>query len=224
MPALPDVPGVLKIVLAGDVDNEDIYGWANVLHFKYSGPPPSDADCATIGSDVATIWGTRMAPQCPSPTRLGEVNVIDLTSHTAGQWDSTVSVNGTRGDDSIPANAAMLMSYPVGTRYRGGAPSDLPLRRGKCRSGGRCEVGDLVRLRCAPGMEGVSCRRRCDHGRCSHSGDLRSCVLLRQGSESRASAYPHHPGLASNRRISDEGSPGNGVTAGPHRSPAQLID
>lgn len=122
MAPLPDVPGVLKIMLKGVVDNEDIYGWANVLHFKYSGAPPSDADCNTIGVVAAGNWNTRMASACPSPTQLTEVSVIDLTSHTAGQWDTAVSYSGTRGDDSIPANAAMLMSYPVGTRYRGGHP------------------------------------------------------------------------------------------------------
>lgn len=122
MPPLPPVPQVLKIITAGYVDNEDIYGWANVLHFKYSGSAPSNANCATIGTDVAGYWTTRMAPQCPSPTHLTNVNVIDLTSATSGQWDTVVDIAGTRGDDSIPANAAMLMSYPVGTRYRGGHP------------------------------------------------------------------------------------------------------
>lgn len=122
MPALPPVPQTLKIITAGFVDNEDIYGWANVLHFKYSGAAPSNSDCATIGTDVASHWVTRMAPQCPSPTTLTNVNVIDLTGPSAGMWDTVTSQPGTRGDDSIPANAAMLMSYPVGTRYRGGHP------------------------------------------------------------------------------------------------------
>lgn len=122
MPPLPPVGNMLKIMLAGVVDNEAIYGWANVLHFPYSGAAPSDADCATIGGNVANDWATHMAPECPSPTQLTNVNVIDLSSPTAGQWDTVTSKPGTRGDDSIPANAAALISYPVGTRYRGGHP------------------------------------------------------------------------------------------------------
>lgn len=122
MPPLPPVPNVLRVALEGYVDNEDIYGWSNILHFLYSGAAPSNADCSAIGTYIDGRWATRMAPQCPSPTQLTTVNVIDLTSSTAGQWDLAVSTPGTRGDDSIPANAAMLMSYPVGTRYRGGHP------------------------------------------------------------------------------------------------------
>lgn len=122
MPPLPPVANVLRIALSGVVDNEDIYGWSNILHWPYSGAAPSDADCSAIGSYVATEWGTHIAPLCPSPTALTEVNVIDLTSSTAGQWALAVNVAGTRGDDSIPANASLLISYPVGTRYRGGHP------------------------------------------------------------------------------------------------------
>jgi hypothetical protein len=109
-------------MLEGFVDNEDIYSWANVLHWPYTGAAPSDADCAAIGTYIAGQWNTHMAPECPAPTILRDVVVIDLTGPTAGQWDTVVAINGTRGDDSIPANAAYLVSYPVGTRYRGGHP------------------------------------------------------------------------------------------------------
>src|ERR1700758_4148411 len=122
MPPLPPVANVLKVALEGFVDNEDVYNWANILHWPYSGAAPSNADCSAIGSYIASEWATHIAPLCPSPTQLTNVNVIDLTSSTAGQWDLTTSQVGTRGDDSIPANAAFLISYPVGTRYRGGHP------------------------------------------------------------------------------------------------------
>ncbi len=122
MPPLPPVAQVLRVALEGFVDTEDVYNWANVLHWPYTGAAPSNADCAAIGTYIAGQWVTHMAPECPSPTKLTNVNVIDLTGSTAGQWDTVVSDSGTRGDDSIPANAAFLISYPVGTRYRGGHP------------------------------------------------------------------------------------------------------
>ncbi len=122
MPPLPPVGQVLRVALEGFVDTEDVYNWANILHWPYTGAAPSNADCAAIGAYIAGQWVTHMAPECPSPTHLTNVNVIDLTGPTAGQWDTVVNDAGTRGDDSIPANAAFLISYPVGTRYRGGHP------------------------------------------------------------------------------------------------------
>jgi hypothetical protein len=63
-----------------------------------------------------------MAPECPSPTTLQVVTVTDLSSATAGEGEALTVVPGTRGDDSIPANAAVLISYPSALRYKGGHP------------------------------------------------------------------------------------------------------
>jgi hypothetical protein len=63
-----------------------------------------------------------MAPECPSPTTLKQVTITDLTSPTSGEGVWLGTHPGTRGDDSIPANAAVLIHYPVLTRYRGGHP------------------------------------------------------------------------------------------------------
>lgn len=119
---LNPVPQVLRVFIEGKVDNENIYKWGNVLHFHYHGGPPSNADCLTLATDISTAWGTFMAPECPSPTHLTNVVVTDLTSDSAGEGAIIVDVAGTRGDDSIPANAALLITYPSGTRYKGGHP------------------------------------------------------------------------------------------------------
>jgi len=63
-----------------------------------------------------------MAPECPSTTTETQVTVTDLTSTSAGEGIDTTTHTGTRGDDEIPANAAMLVSYPSATRYKGGHP------------------------------------------------------------------------------------------------------
>jgi len=119
---LPPVANWLRIVISGEIDAEDVYPWANVLHFEYAGTPPSDSVCSSIAGDVSTAWTAHMAAECPSPTTLTKVTVTDLTSDTAGAGEDLSVVNGTRGDDSIPANAAMLVSYPISSRYRGGHP------------------------------------------------------------------------------------------------------
>jgi hypothetical protein len=119
---LNPIPNTLRVFLEGLVDGNNVYKWGNVLHFAYSGTPPSNATCSTIANQVQAEWATHMSAEQPSPTHLDQVTVTDLTSDSAGEgvWLGTVS--GTRGDDSIPSNAALLISYPAATRYKGGHP------------------------------------------------------------------------------------------------------
>lgn len=120
---LNPVPGVLRVVLEGFVDTSSADTlWANVLHFTYGGTAPSSATCVQIGTTIGVQWANYMAPECPSPTTLQVVTVTDLTSDSAGGGEALVLHAGTRGDDSIPANACVLISYPVTTRYKGGHP------------------------------------------------------------------------------------------------------
>lgn len=120
---LNPVPNVVRVVLEGFVDTSAANTlWANVLHFSYSGQPPTNGNCATFGNAIGTAWANNVASLCPSPTTLQIVSVTDLTSPTAGAGEGAVLHPGTRGDDSIPANAAVLISYPSALRYKGGHP------------------------------------------------------------------------------------------------------
>lgn len=120
---LNPVPNVLRVVLQGFVDTSAANTlWANVIHFAYSGVAPSNQTCVTLGTNIANAWAANMAAECPSPTTLQLVSVTDLTSTAAGAGEALVLHPGTRGDDSIPANAAVLISYPSSVRYKGGHP------------------------------------------------------------------------------------------------------
>jgi hypothetical protein len=120
---LAPVPNVLRVTLEGFVDTSSADTlWVNVLHYQYGGTPPSNATCAAIAGSIATIWSQNIASLCPSPTTLQVVTVTDLTSNTAGAGEALVLEAGTRGDDSIPANAAVLISYATPARYKGGHP------------------------------------------------------------------------------------------------------
>jgi len=136
---LNPVPGVLKAFFEGYVDGLDVYKWGNVLHFAYTGGPPSDADCATIAGTFRNAWNTDMGPECPSPTTLQSVTVTDLTSVSSGEGQSLTVASGSRGDDSIPANAAVLISYPSTTRYKGGHPRSYLLAGGNADLNGAAE-------------------------------------------------------------------------------------
>lgn len=120
---LNPVPQVLRIFMEGFVDGNDVYKWGNVLHAAYTGTAPNNAACAEIATDISTFWLAAMAPECPAPTVLTKITVTDLTSDSAGAGEWLGIANGTRGDDSIPANAAVLISYNTPTRYKGGHPS-----------------------------------------------------------------------------------------------------
>jgi hypothetical protein len=120
---LNPVPNVLQVVLEGLVDSSAANTlWVNKLHFTYGGTPPSNAVCAAIAGNIGTTWAANVASLCPSPTTLQIVTVTDLSSTSAGEGEATVIHPGTRGDDSIPANAAFLISYPSAVRYKGGHP------------------------------------------------------------------------------------------------------
>ena len=116
---LPPVPGVIRVIIGGTTGSNI---WENVLHWQYSGSATSDASATALANGIATAWGTNMAPESPNPLALEHVNVVDLASISApaGEWLGVIQ--GTRGDDEIPANAAVLISYPVGVRYKGGHP------------------------------------------------------------------------------------------------------
>lgn len=120
---LNPVPNVLRVVLEGFVDTSAADTlWANVLHFQYAGTPPANSTCVSIAGNIANTWNATVASLCPSPTTLQVVTVTDLSSTTAGEGEALVLHPGTRGDDSIPANAAVLISYPSALRYKGGHP------------------------------------------------------------------------------------------------------
>src|SRR5215469_4122412 len=140
---LAPVPNVLKVYLRGWVDNLDTRQWGNVLHFGYTGTAPSNTTCAAIATQVSSQWGTHMSPEQPSPSQLAFVPVTDLTSTTSGQgtWSGTVA--GTRGGDSIPANAAVLISYPASLRYKGGHPRQYLFAGGNADLQGAAEWSTL---------------------------------------------------------------------------------
>lgn len=120
MPPLPPVPGVIKVTFSGGDD--DSFPWENVVHYQYSGGPPSTADLTTMASDLSVAWAAQMSPMQNAVTVMSGVSIVDLSSDMgAGGEDVTVNV-GTRTGATVPANAAVLISYGSARRFRGGHP------------------------------------------------------------------------------------------------------
>lgn len=116
---LNPVPQVIRVVLGGTAGGRP---WANILHFGYSGSAVTNANAGGMAEAISNNWSINVASLCPSPIQLDSVTVSDLTSPTGGEavWNAVHA--GTRGDDTIGGNTAVLISYGVQSRFKGGHP------------------------------------------------------------------------------------------------------
>lgn len=119
MPALPSVADVLKVqLLWTDGADNDVY---NVMYFRYSGGAPSAADAASLATAVFNAGGffdTVMS----SDTSLTGVIVTDLSSPSSAQGEHAGNTPGTRTGGHLTGGAAVVVSYQIARRYRGGKP------------------------------------------------------------------------------------------------------
>lgn len=104
MPALPDVPGVLRIThhFSIGVDLHALVRW----HMTYTGSAPTDAQCATLADAIATHFGTDCFELWPETTTFTGVDVLDLSSPTAGSGTVTAAVVGALSGATLTAGAA----------------------------------------------------------------------------------------------------------------------
>jgi hypothetical protein len=120
MPALPPVPGVLKVSLVWAVGDDPIA--YNNLHWSYSGGPPSNADCATIAGNVRSAVVADLIPQTRIQSAILFTRVTDLTSPSAGVGESHGGVAGGLTGPSLPNDVCVLVNASISRRYRGGKP------------------------------------------------------------------------------------------------------
>lgn len=122
MPALPDVPQVLRITL--QLSNSAAAREARVREFwQYTGGPPTDANLDTLATALQTAWGTHIKPVTHQDWSLLDVEIIDLTSPTAAQGLGSGGVQaGSLTGKALPIPAALLWEGKVHRRYRGGHP------------------------------------------------------------------------------------------------------
>lgn len=116
---MPPIPSVIEVLLRGTTPGEI---WENQLFYQYSGTAPSGSNLQTLAQVYMNAWTANVSSLCPSPIALASVVVTDMASNSGAQGSVSLSVPGTRGDDVIGSNTAMLISYPVTLRYRGGKP------------------------------------------------------------------------------------------------------
>jgi|HubBroStandDraft_3_1064219.scaffolds.fasta_scaffold74520_2 hypothetical protein len=120
VPPYPAAPKTLRVALR--------HTWgvdADVLtrfFISYAGTAPAVTELATFNGVVAGAWGSHLSTLAPTGVELVEVETIDLSSPTASVDTTTTSQAGSRGTTSLTAGTALVASYTILRRYRGGHP------------------------------------------------------------------------------------------------------
>jgi hypothetical protein len=120
LPALPDVPNVLKVELGWSIGTDlDV---VSRFHFRYTGTAPANAVCTTLAASIYGIAATTFIVAMASLNSLTSTKVTDLTSTTSGLGEHTAVTHGSQGFTPLPAEVCALMNINIARRYRGGKP------------------------------------------------------------------------------------------------------
>lgn len=95
---------------------------ANVLHFVYSGDPPSPSDCASLAGQIANPIWTAIRADYPGSTTLVAAVATDLNTIDGAVGSSPIGTSGTAEDSASPAQCCVLVDWQISRRYRGGHP------------------------------------------------------------------------------------------------------
>lgn len=118
MPPLPSVPAVVRIKHTFTIGT-DLTADSRMF-FGYTGGPPTNADCAALANDCSTAFAAHCQSLMSDGTELTSIEVLDLSSPSAGVGRSTTILTGSRGIDLLSAGTAVLIGLPIARRYRGG--------------------------------------------------------------------------------------------------------
>lgn len=120
MPPLPAVPNVAKIISSSLMEDSPS---ENIFHMLWSGATPNAATLAAYLTDVwAPAWDIVFAAEAPSSAATVQHEAIDLTSAMGASAVVADTTAGGRTGDFAPASAAVLASWEIDRRYRGGHP------------------------------------------------------------------------------------------------------
>lgn len=119
MSAQPPVPGVCKVIIGWSVGAK---AGANVLHFSYTPSTPAPlayVEALAAGIDAAVqsqsgLWSDDVTYE--------STTAIDLSSDTGFVSEGGTATVGIRTGSKLPGNVAVLASYEIARRYRGGHP------------------------------------------------------------------------------------------------------
>jgi hypothetical protein len=119
MPPLPVVPQVCKLIVSGTYHDSK---WINLYYVHYSGGAPSSGDLSAYLTHVDGAISGAYEQEMSVDNEITGYEITDLTSDTGNTYSTTASHFGTRSGDFVPSNVAMVCSFEINRRYRGGHP------------------------------------------------------------------------------------------------------
>lgn len=119
MPALPPVPGVIKVALTGTLDLVEI---ATVFHMGYQGAPPTGQALEVAANTILDQWNTHMVVHMCNTTVYQLCTVTDLSSETGAVAVFEETMTGGAAGTAVPNNVQLVISKAIARRYRGGRP------------------------------------------------------------------------------------------------------
>lgn len=114
-----DVPSTVKVQVNGIAG---VSRWANVFHLKYSGGTPTVANLQTLAVDVGAAFIARFGTHLSANLALKSYIATDLASNTGARAEGALSGSGATSGTMLPGNAAVVVSWSISLRYRGGHP------------------------------------------------------------------------------------------------------
>lgn len=127
MPALPSVAKVLQLSF-GTVNSAKGYKDINRIHFSYTGTAPTSVLLNNFAAIALTAFGAALDGAMSTNNVITSLDVVDLSSPTAGVGVANDTIVGTLTGAAVPGDSCVVMSAKIARRYRGGHPrSYLPL-------------------------------------------------------------------------------------------------
>nr|CRY95980.1 hypothetical protein [uncultured prokaryote] len=119
MPPLPSVPGVIKVIVSTSRSDTPV---ENIMHIGYTGALPDSATLtafmATFNPYLADLYNAEGSTDLTGV----QVEMIDLSSDTGATAVAVLTATGVRTGDFAPSSAAVVCSWTIDRRYRGGHP------------------------------------------------------------------------------------------------------
>lgn len=122
MPALLPAPGVIRFAIHQDLAGSPV---VNVIHARFA-PPGSggvtQSELDGLCVDMVNAWTARLMPHLVAQMSLRQVTGQDLTADTGVASSASSAAVGGIAANPLPANCALVVSWPEALRYRGGHP------------------------------------------------------------------------------------------------------